>query len=172
MPTKDRFRIRLWAVIGPPNSGKSSVIGALASQTGRGRGGLRDVPLRGGGWLKVFAFRQSLQEAGRTPEMAASKILANARRRQESSVFAYYNVLLALRSDSGTTFPTADLYLAHFVTSMFELQSIVLLEEEHYELYARFGAPIAQIKNSAKMITVQTERNWVFGAVRNHFGWA
>lgn len=168
----DFFRVRLWAVIGPPKSGKSSVIGALASQSGKGGGGARDILLRSGGWLHVYTFRRSVQEAGRKPEIAAEKILQSARSRQRQGIFAYHNVLLALRSDNVAGLPTAKEYLTHFVRIGWDIQSLVLLEVDEYDRYARFGAPIAYIPNSVEMTSRQLQRNWVFGQVRNHFGWA
>jgi hypothetical protein len=49
----DHFKIRVWAVIGDGDTGKSTVIGHLISQLGQGSGGLRQVLLRGGG---IFRF--------------------------------------------------------------------------------------------------------------------
>jgi hypothetical protein len=169
----DLFRVRVWGIIGPPGAGKSSVIGALISQTGHGGGGARDVLLRGGGWLHLNAFRRSVQEAQRSPEVAVEKILKAARTRQSKGIFAFHNVLLALRSDNQTGFPIAEEYLRHFITIGWELQSLVLLEEaSEYDRYARFGVPLALIENSVEMTSIPLQRNWVFGMVRNHFDWA
>lgn len=67
MNMADTFKIRLWAVLGEGSTGKSTVIGSLISQTGRGPSKFRDILLRGGGRLKVHVRRQSLQEANRSP---------------------------------------------------------------------------------------------------------
>jgi hypothetical protein len=168
----DLFRVRIWGVIGPPGAGKSSVIGALISQTGQGGGGARDVLLRGGGWLHINAFRRSVQEAQRSPEVAVEKILKVARTRQNRGIFAFHNVLLALRSDNQTGFPIAEEYLRYFIKIGWEIESLVLLEANEYDRYARFGVPLAFIENSAEMTSVPLQRNWVFGMVRNHFAWA
>lgn len=169
----DLFRVRVWGVIGPPGAGKSSVIGALISQSGQGGGGARDVLLPGGGWLYLNAFRRSLQEAQRSPEVAAEKILKAARTCQSRGIFAFHNVLLALRSDNQTGFPIAAEYLRFFIKIGWEIQSLILLEESSdYNLYARFGAPLALIESSAEMTSIPLRRNWVFGMARNHFDWA
>ncbi len=172
MKSSDFFQVRIWAVIGPNNSGKSSVIGALISQTGQGSGGKRDILLRGGGWLQVNAFRRSVQEANRQPEVAVEKILTAARARQSNGAFAFHNVLLALRSDSINGLPTAGEYLRYFIRIGWEIKSVVLLEADEYDKYARFGVPIAYIENAADMTATSLQRNWVFGMVRNHFEWA
>ena len=168
----DWFKIRLWAVIGPPDSGKSSIIGALASQAGQGRGGAREMLLRGGGWLRVDAFRQSQQEAKRTPVQTADAITRIARTRQARRVVAYHNVLLALRSDSVHGLPTAEAYLNHFIKLGWEIQSLVLLDADEYDIYARYGAPLGFIERTVKDMAFPLRRNWIYGYVRNHFGWA
>jgi hypothetical protein len=173
MDSSTAFRIRLWAIIGPSDSGKSSTIGALISQSGKGPGGLRDVLLRGGGWLRIMALRQSLQEAKQKPESVSEKFSKAAHKQERNTAFAYYNLLIALRSDQVNGCPIADEYLSHFVEAGWEIQSLVLLEDEiEYGRYIAFGAPLALIPKSAKMTSNQLERNWVFGQVRNHFGWA
>lgn len=167
-------RVRVWAVIGPGNSGKSSTIGALISQTGRGPGGRRDILLRGGGWLVVNARRQSVQEANRDPGREMQRVEDEARTALRArGTFAYHNVLLALRSDRVNQLPLADEYLREFVQRGWELVSLVLLgEPDQYERYAHFGVPIAHLPEAAEHTAEGLKRNWVFGAVRNHFGWA
>jgi hypothetical protein len=167
------FKIRLWAVIGPPNSGKSSVVGAMVSQSGRGRGGARDVLLRGGGWLYIHAYRRSVQEADRSPAFSADKIEKAAASLDQKTPIAYYNVLLALRSDSIGGHPTAAGYLSHYVRSGWDLQSLILLDmSAEYWRYARFGVPTYDLQNSTELTANSLQRNWVFGQARNHFGWA
>jgi hypothetical protein len=167
-------QIRLWTVIGPANSGKTSTIGALVSQS-KGAGGARDILLRGGGWIRIFAYRQSVQEAGKTPEDEAKRInlIVSKIKRVRPS---YVNFLLALRSDSFQGLPQGDAYLNHFVTLGWRIESIVLLgkdmEHPSFNHYADFGAPIAEMLKSGDWLKNDLERNWVFGQARNHFGWA
>jgi hypothetical protein len=113
-----------------------------------------------------------MQEAGLTPQDVAEKTLKAARTRQGHAVFAHHNVLLALRSDNQTGLPTAEAYLAHFIRIGWEIQSLVLLEADEYDRYARYGAPLAYIEDSVRQMAEPLERNWVVGSVRNHFGWA
>lgn len=167
------YKVRLWAVIGEPKSGKSSTIGALMSQAGRGRGGRRDILLRGSGWLVVHCYRGSVQEANRSPERSVEQTLKTANILARHQPMAYFNVLLALRSDVCNGLPKADHYLAHYIQAGWELQSLILLDRmKEYDRYARFGAPTAIIDNSTEVLLKQRQRNWVFGAARNHFGWA
>jgi hypothetical protein len=101
--------IRLWAVLGGGSVGKSTTVGHLAGDFGRGAtglrrgrgGGLREIPLRGGGYLTIHPRRQSLQEAGVTPADSIKMITSQATRvdRGKSVRSAYFNVLLALRTD-------------------------------------------------------------------------
>ncbi|MDR3505132.1 MAG: hypothetical protein P4L52_02705 [Acidocella sp.] len=96
-----------------------------------------------------------------------------ARTHQSKGIFAFHNILLALRSDNLTGLPIAEEYLQHFVAIGWGIQSLVLLEEKNeYDRYARFGVPLALIENSAEMTSIPLQRNWVFGMVRNHFEWA
>ena len=167
------FKIRLWVVIGPADAGKSSVIGALVSQPVGGPGGARRVLLRGGGWLYVHAFRRSVQEAGQTPVLSATKIESAARKLQSSTALAYYNVLIALRSDVFKGFPIAEAYLAEYIKRGWDLQSIVLLDApSEYNRYVSIGVPLYNLENSSELCSVSSHRNWVFGQVRNHLGWA
>ena len=167
------MQIRLWAVVGPNNSGKSSTIGALVSQTGKGRGGIRSVLLRGGGWLYLHAYRQSIQEAGMSIPDSIDRFEKIANIASVSHGASYLNLLLALRSDSIGGLPTADGYLKEFVRNGWELSALALLDcPTEYDRYARFGAPMCDVRDASTMTAVALERNWVFGQVRNHFGWA
>ena len=169
----DTFKVRLWAVIGPPDAGKSSTIGTLAGFDGRGAGGKRDILLRGGGWLRVHAFRQSVQEAKLDPQASLDRTVTNARRQQGWGITAWYNVLLALRSDSVNGLPEADEYLRHYVRNGWVIESLALLDiPDDYEKYARFGAPTAAVRDTKANTKETASRPWVFGEVRNHFGWA
>ena len=169
----DQFKVRLWAVIGPPGSGKSSPIGTLAGFDGRGAGGRRDILLRGGGWLRVHAFRQSVQEAQLTPQQSLDRTMKNARRQQGWGITAWYNVLLAFRSDSVHGLPEADEYLRHYIRAGWVIESLALLDiPNDYEKYARFGVPTAAVRDTTENTKESASRPWVFGEVRNHFGWA
>ncbi|CAH0142900.1 hypothetical protein SRABI05_00342 [Agrobacterium fabrum] len=166
------FKIRVWAVVGPHNSGKTSVIGALTSQKS-GRGYARDILLRGHGWLYMHAFSRSVQEANRTEELSIHKIEAAAAASHARHPIAFYNVLLALRSDQHRGLNPGHKYLAAYASAGWELQSIILLEDEdEYKNYARMGVPTAIIANTVSDTANPASRNWVFGAARNHFGWA
>lgn len=166
------FKIRVWAVVGPHNSGKTSVIGALTSQKS-GRGHARDVLLRGHGWLYMHAFSRSVQEAGRTEDTSIQKIESAAASSHARQPIAFYNVLLALRSDQFRGLNPGHKYLAAYASAGWELKSIILLEDEgEYKNYARMGVPTAIISNTVLEMAKSASRNWVFGAARNHFGWA
>lgn len=172
-PVHDPFKIRLWAALGVPKSGKTSTIGALMSQTKQGPGGGRDILLRGGGWLYIHCYRQSVQEANKSPQQSIAETVAAARKMNQSRPIAYYNVLFALRSDVCNNHPKADIYLGRYIRAGWELQSLILLDlDKEYDHYVRFGAPTALIENSSRLLTTEKERNWVFGQARNHFGWA
>lgn len=169
----DAFKVRLWAVIGPPSSGKSSTIGTLAGFDGRGAGGRRDILTRGGGWLRIHAFRQSVQEAKLTPQQSLDRTVKNARHQQGSGITAYYNVLLALRSDSVHGLPEADEYLRLYIRNGWIIESLALLDiPDHYDTYARLGAPTGLIRDATENAKQTHSRPWLFGEVRNHLGWA
>lgn len=166
------YKIRVWAVVGPHNSGKTSVIGALTSQKS-GRGFARDVLLRGNGWLFIHAFSRSVQEAGRTEALSIQKIEQAAAASNARSPIAYYNILLALRSDQYRGLNKGYDYLAAYVKAGWVLESVILLEDvNEYYNYARMGAPTALIENTVANASHSSRRNWVFGEARNHFGWA
>ncbi|MGO7634458.1 hypothetical protein [Rhizobium johnstonii] len=165
-------KIRVWAVVGPHNSGKTSVIGALISQK-RGLGHASDIMLRGGGWLHIHGFSRSIQEAGRTETKSIQKIENAALSSSARQPIAYYNVLLALRSDIYNGFNKGHHYLAAYVQAGWELQSVILLDiPKEYRTYARMGMPTAIIEDSTANTAYAPYRNWVFAEARNHFGWA
>ena len=114
-----------------------------------------------------------MQEAKRSPERSVEQILKTAENLASHQPMANFNVLLALRSDICNGLPKADHYLAHYIRAGWELQSLILLDRmNEYDRYARFGAPTALIDNSTEVLLKERQRNWVFGAARNHFGWA
>lgn len=174
-------KIRLWAVLGEGGVGKSTTVGHLMGHFGKGKngvtpgggGGPRDVLLRGGGYLTVVGRRQSLQEGNKTPE-AALKIIVTQydrdQRRSPAISSAYFNVLLALRTDRlSAGLPAAHHYLSYFISKGWQLESLAMLgpslpEERPYK---RFGVPTAYIYDPWDF-----EISQMVGMVRNHFGWA
>jgi hypothetical protein len=171
-------QIRIWAVIGAGNVGKSTTIGHLAGDFGKGQGGLRqtlggkrEVLLRGGGYLTVFSWRVSRQDAGQSPDETVKFL------KRQSSQFdgdrpiasACFNVLVALRTDRRGNLPVAAEYLSHFVRQGWIVESLALLSptDRDEDLYHRFGAPTCYVYGSRDIKIA-----WMVGQVRNHFGWA
>ena len=171
-----KCRVRLWAIVGESNVGKSPTIRALVSQPGNGRTSkVSQVLLRGGGYLDVHCKIMALQEAGWTPPMTVKQvdgwIAAQAGTSPRISP-AFINVLFALRFDGfyhegeGRLVPSAEDYLSHFVDAGWDIERLVLMSpDEGREHLSRFGVPTLWVENS-------TEANQANGAVRNHFGWA
>ena len=168
------MHVRVWGVIGPQNAGKSSTIGALVSQQGRGAGGARDVLLRGGGWFRLYAFRQSVQERGDSVERCIERFNALRGGASRGSNVGYLNLLIALRSDSISGLPEGDEYLLEFLKHGWEIASLALLGtgDALYERYGRLGVPTCAIDNAVDLAADSLHRNWLFGQVRNHFGWS
>jgi len=170
--------IRLWAVLGEGGVGKSTTVGHLAGDFGRGPnglrrgrgGGLRQILLRGGGYLTIHPRRQSLQEAGKIPPQAVTEIGRESAKTQKSVRIKseYFNVLLALRTDSYRGMPRAFEYLSHFVNNGWQIESLVLLRQTDADenIYRRFGVPICYIQSNELTILQ------MIGHARNHFGWA
>jgi hypothetical protein len=172
--------IRLWAVLGAGGVGKSTTVGHLAGDFGRGNnglrrgrgGGLREILLRGGGYLTIHPRRQSLQEARKTPDESLRIIAsesAQATRGGGNIHSAYFNALLALRTDRVGGRPAADAYLSHFVARGWLIESLALLSPTRRDerVYRRFGAPTCYVYDSTGLDIGQ-----MVGQVRNHFGWA
>jgi hypothetical protein len=172
--------IRLWAVLGGPGVGKSTTVGHLAGDFGRGNnglrrgrgGGLRDILLRGGGYLTIHPRRQSLQEARKTPDDSVREIAnlsARAVRQGGNIHSAHFNVLLALRTDRPGGMPAADDYLSHFVAQDWLIESLALLSptKRDERVYKLFGAPTCYVYESTAL-----DIGEMVGQVRNHFGWA
>lgn len=172
----DGFKIRLWAVLGESSTGKSTIIGGLISQTGRGPGGFRYILLRGGGMLEVYARRQSLQEAQRSPQEVVLETLKVARKLQNrnKTSIGYLNLLLAIRTDSINGLPDASEYLSHFVRSGWSLESLIVLNyaKRKHVLYFDFGAPVCPLIDASRMVSSRLQHHIFVGEARNHFGWA
>jgi hypothetical protein len=171
-----QFKVRVWAVLGDGSTGKSTVIGNLISQLGKGSGGFRIAPLRGGGFLELYARRQSLQEAKRSPEQVVKDTEGLVRRRQTKLglSFSYLNLLAAIRTDQVNGLPNASHYLSHFVKSGWSLESVVILdfdERKHTQYYA-FGAPVCEHPYASEWVQDKSRHHWLMGPVRNHYGWA
>jgi hypothetical protein len=171
--------IRLWAVLGEGNVGKSTTIGHLVGDFGPGANGLRhgrgggspEILLRGGGYLTIHPRRQSLQEAGKSPQQAVREITRESSRSQRKLKIRsnYFNVLLALRTDQFRRMPRAHEYLSHFVDQRWQIESLVLFSSADSEerIYRQFGVPICYIDDSRAFPILQ-----MVGRVRNHFCWA
>lgn len=175
----NNYTVRVWAVLGSGSTGKSSVVGNLISQLGKGPGGTKWVPLRGGGYLQINARRQSLQEAKRTKERVVKDAIADARALQKKHQIsiAYYNLLVAIRADDGVNgLPPADQYLSYFVDQGWTIESLVILDynEKEHSKYHAFGAPTLEHYDTSKMVenNKKSEYHWLTGPVRNHLGWA
>lgn len=172
--------VRLWGVLGAGSVGKSTAIGHLVGDFGRGRNGLRqgrgaamrEILLRGGGYLWLFSRRMSLQEARKYPGVVVKDVANQIKRvRSENPSIepAYINVLFALRTDQFGNFPRAEGYLSHFIRNDWEIKSLALLSPnaQDRQLYRRFGAPICFVRRSR-----QIDISHAVGQVRNHFRWA
>ncbi|WP_320196404.1 hypothetical protein RMR10_009655 [Agrobacterium rosae] len=166
------YKIRLWAIVGPHNSGKSSLIGALTSEK-RCSGHGRDVLLRGNGWLHIHAYSQSVQEGDYTEASSIKRIEDAAAASHARHPIAYFNVLLALRSDVYKGLNQGYKYLAAYTAAGWDIESIIMLDiPDQYNDYGRMGAPTAIINESTANSAIDLQRNWVFAEARNHFGWA
>lgn len=167
------YKVRIFAIIGPDKAGKSTIIRRLTSQSERGAGGTRDVLLRGGGYLRIEAFSQSIQEADVSPENFIAKHEKTASNREARQFFSYYNMLIALRSDHVNGKPIAKDYLSFFVKNGWILESIVLLSiVDEFDEYASFGVPVLESEHALEYAAEEKSRGWLLGQVRNHFGWA
>jgi hypothetical protein len=173
----EHFKVRVWAILGDGQTGKSTIIGHLISQLGMGSGGFRWVPLRGGGFLQVYARRQSLQEAKRSPDQVIKDTKLKGRSLEKSHHISinWLNLLVAIRTDTTNRLPQADEYLSHFVRAGWTIESLVLLgeyDEQRYSMYSAFGVPICEIYDSKETARDKKKHHWLVGPVRNHFGWA
>ncbi len=174
-------RIRLWAVIGGTQAGKSTTIGHLAYSVPVTTGihlaaGFRQVLLRGGGRMRVYAIPQALQEHNRrTPEETVTLALEIIASQIQDEPTACLNLLIALRlrpvSSGGVVYPAGHEYIAHFVRNGWQLESLALLSPSNADeiTYQHFGAPLLRYDTNAPE---NREINLMVGMVRNHFGWA
>lgn len=174
-PQKLAGRVRVWAILGESDAGKSTVIGHLVSQYGKGAGGLRVSPLRGGGDLRIYARRQSVQEAKRTPDDVIADTYKSAVKLQKKHgiVLANFNLLIALRTDVTNRMPMGHAYLSRFIAEGWDLSSIVVLnyQDTLHAAYREFGAPFLGIEDNG-LIENKSMHNLLVSKVRNHFGWA
>lgn len=181
--------VRLWAVLGADSSGKSTTVGHLVGDFGRGGNGVspnrgeefKEVLLRGGGYLYLYSRRQSVQEAKKTAEEIVD-IVSKASAKQASirptMSPMYSNVLLSLRTDTKTGLPVAAHYLDHFIRRGWLIRSLALLSprDAGRELYRSYGAPICYVRGAGRIsvgsLRGQARISYMVGQVRNHFGWA
>ena len=172
--------IRLWAVLGAKSVGKSTTVGHLFGHFGSGANGIdprrgddfKKILLRGGGFLYVFARRQSRQEAGKSKQQTEMEVLDKIEKLRKTNPAiepAFINVLLALRTDRYQSRPRAEVYLTYFVNQGWQIASLAVLKPSARDrrLYHRFGAPICYVNNPRQIGIAHT-----VGRVRNHFGWA
>jgi hypothetical protein len=172
-------QIRIWGVLGAGGVGKSTTVGHLIGDFGKGKGGLRPGPggirqilLRGGGHLTVFGRRSSWQEAKKTPQQVAQIVKRQCSQistQNPAITIANFNILMALRTDKFRNFPVATDYLSNFVKLGWHIESLALLSpsDTQARLYSRFGAPVCIVNDS-----LEIRFGWMVGQVRNHFGWA
>lgn len=186
------MQIRVWAILGDTEAGKSTMIGHLTSMFGPGENGIdpkrqkpvRTVLLRGGGYLRLWTMRQALQEANKSPERFVNETL---KRSAKMALVApripsqYFNILIALRYDATATCPAGSEYLSFFCQQPdFALHSLVCLPSREagkekppspdLSLFLRFGVPTCLVRSpvcpDGEPISHQV------GQIRNHFGWA
>ncbi|MFD2263319.1 hypothetical protein ACFSM5_10505 [Lacibacterium aquatile] len=193
-------RIRVWAVVGRPSSGKSTIIGHLTSLYGAGNNGLdphaggegadrfHSVSLPGGGHMSVYCLRRSWQEADMQPVdvVATVKKAADELANQKPPiVLSYFNVLMALEMDAYPDpqhgpFGKAHEYLSYFARVGWSIEKLVLLSPEaKHQHYERFGAPVLCLYNKDRdpdLLPRPEGRAKEIGrslaAVRSHFGWS
>jgi len=161
------MKIRVWAIIGGQNSGKTTVIRHLISsyiltednvvQVSKKRArDYANVLLRGGGTLKLFVRVKSLQEGDDktryTPQEFIDLVHKEAKNigdTKDASIRPFYfNVLVSIRSDVDVKgYPPAYSYLSKFESVGWQLESLVLLGPEgepdsggHYT--KKFAAPL------------------------------
>jgi energy-coupling factor transporter ATP-binding protein EcfA2 len=191
-------RVRLWAVVGRPSSGKSTLIGHLTSLFGPGTSGVdpqadgasdrfHQVTLQGGGLMRLYCLRRSWQEADMQPEEVVTTITeaaADLAAQKPPIALSYFNVLMSLELDSYPDpvrgpFGKAHEYLSHFAQVGWSLEKLVLLSPEpQHAHYERYGAPVLYLYNKERDPSVlprpghrAQEIGWSLSAVRNHFGW-
>jgi len=174
-------KVRVWAVLGDSDAGKSTTIGHLTSRLNQGPVGIVKVLLRGGGYLHIYGKKMALQEAEvypddeTTPAIDQKGFMTNindraAELQHNPTISAgYFNILIALRFNQVNNYPCGLDYLSSFVEKGWSIESLVLLSPtpEQQEEYGRFGAPTLSVDNSRNI-----EINHMVGQVRNHFGWA
>ena len=168
----EKFKVRVWAVLGDKNAGKSTVISNLISQRGRGQGGFRHVSLRGGGRLYLYARRMAWQEAEKGPKDVIAAV--HAMGRGYVSTPGWVNVLMALRYKPDNGCPGGDEYLEAFAEQAWFIESLVLLDYDRkaHAAYHYFGAPTLELPGSSAFARDPRKHAALAGAVRNHFGWA
>lgn len=169
--------VRLWTILGESKTGKSRVVGDLASRPGRGRPGFADILSRGGGYIHVYCKKMAWQEDRKLPHESVAEIRSKlaTMKRALGSPPAVVNVLSTLRFDhidhsNGLRCPAGHAYLNAWISEGWELASIVLMSPDRdrsQDFYRLYGAPTAWIYESRQMAVGK-----MVGSVRNHFSWA
>jgi hypothetical protein len=179
----DKFKVRVWAIIGEKGTGKSLTIGHLVSQTGLGPLGFRKTLLRGGGYLYLYARKQSLQEGKHSPQDFVDDVRKVARKIVRRGPHpSWINVLVSMRFDSlGRGRPSGDTYLSCFVDQGWSIEALALLDQDSWVetreaerrmRYHEFGAPTIEIPRASDMADEPDQQAWLVSTIRNHFGWA
>jgi hypothetical protein len=165
---------RIWAILGEQSSGKSTIVAGLSSHSSGGPVTFRDVLTRGGGFLRILAFRQSLQEAKITPDKLLIKISKKCVELERAGITpSFVNVLIALRLQPARGCPGGASYLNELTRAGGKVEALVVLNyEDRYENYHDFGAPVCCITDTESYLRKEHHRGWLIGQVRNHFGWA
>jgi hypothetical protein len=186
------MRVRVWAILGDANAGKSTMITHLASIFGKGETNKREggssagrgdgdhtLLLRGGGYLKIWKRKMALQEARLLPAEFVAFIEKRAKATAETKPKIspeYYNVLIALRHTAHLSFPAGHEYLSHFASVGWKLESLVTAPPTtNFDLYLKFGVPVCRLIEKSDGEDTKANRvpiGWRAGQIRNHFGWA
>ncbi|KAB6718011.1 MULTISPECIES: ABC transporter ATP-binding protein [Roseobacteraceae] len=171
--------LRIWVIMGESEAGKSTLIGHLTGQFGKSDNGLKrngtdfsNVPLSGGGLLKLFSMRCALQENPRGKECPVGALAYIRKKFEKKGLVQHSNCLLALRLNDGEGQGAGFEYLDYFIgQGDVEVMSIVTLGAKDCDVdkALEYGIPtlaLANWQDCQRSILVS------IAAVRRHFGWA
>jgi len=128
--------------------------------------------------MNLYARRQSLQEAKRSPEQVVSDTKAEIKSLKDKCavVPAYFNMLVAIRTDNINNLPAADQYLNHFISVGWSIESLVVLgySESAHQKYYKFGIPLCEFSQAPNLAEKKAKgtHHLLLAPIRNHFGWA
>jgi len=171
------MRIKIWAVVGGEDAGKTSVIGGLTYRPTRRGTKIISVPLASGGTLDVRSIKGALQELGISPDQAINTFRAAAAKvasKPPRIVASAFNILIALRIEPIPPrgripeMPAGIAYLSAFSETGWDIASIALLNSTRPDVrqtYSRFGVPL-------RCVAQQPDIGQKTALVRTHFGWA